>query len=317
MTAEPPVVSVVSGVFNAGRYLLRSAESVRTQDGVSWEWVVVDDGSTDGSSRLLAELAAADPRVRVVWQENQGLTKALVHGCELAQGRYIARHDADDLSLPGRLARQVELLRADPGSSMASCWSLAVGPEDEELYSVVRPADSALATEALRRGEEGPCHGSVVFRAEAYRRVGGYRAEFRYAQDWDLWLRLTEVGRIAYVPDFLYCYRVGENNISAHRRGQQLRLQQAAQACVRARAGGQPERPHLEEAAHISAEPASSFGNGRAGNSYFIGKCLLDRRDRRALPYLKRGVRQDPWSWRRWAALAGAALLCRSRRHPS
>jgi glycosyltransferase involved in cell wall biosynthesis len=311
-------VSVVTGVYNAGRHLRPSAESILAQEGVHWEWVVVDDGSTDGSSELLAELARADARVRFVRQANQGLTRALIRGCALARGELIARHDSDDLSLPGRLARQVELLRSDPGASMVSCWALALGPEDEELHSVVRPADSQTATDALRRGEQGPCsHGSVVFRAEAYRRTGGYRAEFRYAQDWDLWLRLTEVGRVAYVPDFLYCYRVGENSISAHRREQQLRLQQLARACAQARAGGRPEKPHLEEAARISSEPASTFGNCRAGNSYFIGKCLLDRRDRRALPYLKRGVRQDPWSWRRWAALAGAALLCRSRRHPS
>lgn len=84
MTTEAnPVVSVVSGVYNAGRYLLRSAESVLAQEGVSWEWVVIDDGSTDGSSELLTELARRDARLRVHRQTNQGLTKALIRGCEL------------------------------------------------------------------------------------------------------------------------------------------------------------------------------------------------------------------------------------------
>jgi glycosyltransferase involved in cell wall biosynthesis len=308
-----PTVSVVVSVYNGETYLERSLHSVLAQERVSLELIVVDDGSTDGSARVLEKLAQADARVRVLHQENQGLTRALIRGCREARGEFIARHDADDLSLPGRLALQIELLRSSATLSMVSCCARALGPRDEELFTVVRPTDSQSATDALRRGEQGPCgHGSVLFPTQAYHLVGGYREEFRYAQDWDLWLRLTEVGQIAYVPELLYCYRLSESSISAHRRGQQLRLKQLAHACQQARSSGGPEQRFLKEAVRVCSEPVNSSGNNRAGNSYFIGKCLLDRRDRRALGYLKRCVRQAPWNWRHWAALAGAALLCRS-----
>ncbi len=313
----PPLVSVVTSVFNGARYLRDSLRGVLDQQGVELECVVIDDGSTDGSGALLDELARLDSRLRVIHQPNQGLTRALVRGCQEARGEYIARHDADDLSLPGRLARQCERLAADPSLSMVSCWSWAMGPDGERLFDLVRPTDVEAATAALCDRSSGPAgHGSVVFRADAYRRAGGYRPAFRVAQDWDLWLRLVRPGgegdRIAYIPDFLYAYRVEEQSISAQRRAQQVRLVELAGRCAEARLQGASEEPYLAEAALISAEPPRGKGRSSVGNSYFIGKCLLDRRDRRALKYLRRSVRNAPWNWRHWAALAGAAVLCRS-----
>jgi glycosyltransferase involved in cell wall biosynthesis len=310
--AKNPLVSVVVGVYNGGDYLRESMESVLGQEGIDFECIVIDDGSTDGTGEVLDELAQAHPRLRVVHQANQGQTRALIQGCRKAKGTYIARHDADDISRPGRLARQSELLSADPELSMVSCWGLGIGPADEVLFEIRRPEDSATATgKLLARGEGPPGHGSVMFRAETYRAVGGYREEFRYAQDWDLWLRLIERGRIGYVPDFLYAFRIEERSVSGLRRDQQLRLLEVARRCHAARLQGTPETPHLEEAARISALPVPAGPVSALGNAYFIGKCLLDRRDARAVPYLRRSVRVDPWKWRHWAALVRAMLLCR------
>src|SRR5438128_1485891 len=114
-----PVVSVVTSVYNGERYLLPSLESVLGQQGVDLELVVVNDGSTDRTGQILDDLASRDNRLRVLHQTNRGLTEALARGCSEARGRYIARHDADDLSLPGRLRRQQRLLDGDPGLSMA------------------------------------------------------------------------------------------------------------------------------------------------------------------------------------------------------
>jgi glycosyltransferase involved in cell wall biosynthesis len=313
MTAVTPHLTIVASVYNGSRHLRPSLASVLEQTGVSFELVVIDDGSTDDSGRVLDEVARADARVRVFHQGNQGLTRALMRGCGEARGRFIARHDPDDLSLPGRFASQYELLASDPTLSMVSCWSRAIGPDGERLFETVRPADAATATAALRdHGDGPPGHGTVMFRADAYRSAGGYRPAFRVAQDWDLWLRLVERGRIAYVPDFLYVYRVEEQSISARRRDQQLRLLDLARRCTGARARGESEELWLAEAARVSAEPAPPSGRSPLGNSYFIGKCLFDRRDRRALKYLRRCVRLAPWNVRHWAALAGASLLCRA-----
>jgi glycosyltransferase involved in cell wall biosynthesis len=312
MTTCSPELSVVASVYNGGRYLLPSLESVLSQQGVGFEFVVVNDGSTDDSPQILDDLARRNSRLRVVHQPNRGLTEALVRGCAEARGRYIARHDADDLSLPGRLLRQLRLLDGDPGLSLVSCWGRAVGPDDETLFEIRRSDDPVRATEELIGKEVGPAgHGSVMFRSDLYRRVGGYRPAFRVAQDWDLWLRLVEHGRIAFVPEALYAYRVEEGSISARRRDQQMRLLAVARRCHAARRRGDAEGPLLEEAARISAEPGPGKRAVGVGNSYFIGKCLLDRRDRRALPYLVRSLRRRPWHWRSWAALLLASLRCR------
>jgi glycosyltransferase involved in cell wall biosynthesis len=315
--SEPiPLVSIVTAVCNGGPYLRPSLESTLAQQGVACEFIIVDDGSTDETAEVLTEVAARDKRVRVIGQDNQGLTAALIRGCAEARGEFIARHDADDLSLPGRLLRQVEAIRDNPQAALVSCWSRAIGPGDELLFSTCGPFDEARAQRQLIEGNNGPCHGSVLFRRSAYQAVGGYRPAFRYAQDWDLWLRMVALGPIVYVPDYLYAYRFRESSISSRRRSQQLRLRELALLCRQARLRGEVESPHLAEAARVSAEPAPAGANAGDG-SYFIGKLLLDRRDRRALPYLWRSVRQRPGHLRGWAALAVASLLCRSSAEPA
>jgi glycosyltransferase involved in cell wall biosynthesis len=308
----PPTVSVVTGVYNGERYLAQSLASVLNQEGVDFEFIVVDDGSTDNGRRILDDLARGDARLHVLHQPNRGLTEALIRGCAEARGRYIARHDADDLSLPGRLARQARFLDADSSLSMVASWARVIGPDDELLLGLRRPSDPARATEELVNEGVGPVHGSAMFRAELYRTAGGYRPAFRVAQDWDLWLRLAERGQIGYVPDTLYAHRIQEHSISARRRDQQLRLFELTRQCHAARRGGGSEEAFLNEAARVSAEGCQPKGGRAADNSYFIGKCLLDRRDRRALPYLGRCMRRRPWYWRYWAAYLYATVVCRA-----
>src|SRR5687768_6093986 len=118
-----PEISVVVSVYNGERHVRSSLESVLAQEGVDLELIVIDDGSTDSTDAIIEDLAASDPRVRYVRQQNRGLTQSLVLGCSMAEGEFIARHDADDLSLPGRLATQITLLRASPDVSFVSCWT--------------------------------------------------------------------------------------------------------------------------------------------------------------------------------------------------
>ena len=112
--AGEPLVSVVMGVFNAAAALEGSLQSLLAQTGVEVEIIAVNDGSRDASGSLLDEWAARDGRLRVLHQENLGLTAALRRACAAARGKFIARHDADDVSLPGRLEAQVRYLEAHP-----------------------------------------------------------------------------------------------------------------------------------------------------------------------------------------------------------
>jgi glycosyltransferase involved in cell wall biosynthesis len=306
-----PAVSVVVSVYNGARYLRESLQSILCQEGVPFEVIVVDDGSSDATPQILDEMARRYPCLRIIRQENQGLTRSLVRACAEARGEFIARHDADDVSFPGRLARQVRLLRECPNLVFVGCRGWLIGPNDEVLVEVTRPVDAALATRRLVCEREGPFHGSVMFRAATYRQVGGYRPAFRYAQDWDLWLRFAQRGQIAYVPDCLYAFRVSDQALTTSRRHQQRRLVATAWECFQARQRGVSEAPLLDQAEAISQEPPAPGVRCLAANNYFIGKCLLDRRDRRAIAYLRTSVRHNPWGWRPWAALAAAYLLCR------
>ncbi len=266
-----PLVSVVTSVYNGGPALGPSLESVLEQQGVEFELIVVDDGSTDDSPALLDELAGRDPRVRVLHQENQGLTRALIRGCAAARGEFIARHDCDDLSLPGRLERQVQQLQSDSSLSMVSSWATAQGPGDEVLWELRRADEPALATERLLNHGEGPSHhGSVLFRKASYERAGGYRAEFYFAQDSDLWLRLGSVGLLAYEQAILYSFRVSENSISSSYRTVQHQLGDLAKECRVMRCGEIGGR-----IAPAGSGAATGIGGWRRGR--FVGGRLFYR----------------------------------------
>ena len=300
-----PLVSVVSAVFNGARYLRESLQSVLSQEGAEFELIVVDDGSRDSTPEILAEHSARDSRIRVIRQENEGLTRALRKGCAAARGGLIARHDLDDLSLPGRLSRQAEILGMRADLAFVSCWARVLGPEGEVLHDQTRPREESSR---LRRGE-GPCgHGSVMMRRDAYEKAGGYRAQFRFGQDWDLWWRLSEIGGFAVVPELLYAYRFDELGVSAGRRREQERFGALAEAAAGARRDGAPEAPLLAEAERMSREAAARRTRSSGAGEYFIGRSLLRRRDPAARRYLWRSVRRAPWRLRAWISLLQSAL---------
>ena len=301
MNETVPDVSVVMSVFNGERYLRAGVESVLTQQGVEFEFIIVDDGSTDSTPRLLAEIAARDPRVRIITQANAGLTRSLIRGCAAARGRYIARQDSDDLSLPDRFRRQVQMLDADPELAFVSCWSEVIGPHDEPLLTHLRPGTASEATDLLNHGRIGPPgHGSVMFRREAYERVGGYRAIFYYAQDGDLWLRLATVGRLNYVQRVLYQYRITAESISGRLHASKLPYARLIDQLHAARQRGEDEAAVLANA-NLSAAPVSAGSASSAGATmYFIGRCLFDRHDPRARNYLRACLREEPRNFRAW-----------------
>jgi glycosyltransferase involved in cell wall biosynthesis len=304
----PPTVSVVMSVYNSARYLARSIESILTQDGVTFEFIIINDGSTDNSRDILARYAAQDQRIRVIDQENAGLTRALIRGCKEARGTYIARQDSDDVSLRGRLSRLAEMLRADDGLTFVSSWADVIGPEDEPLLTQTRPDDSKAATNQLLVERIGPPgHGSVMFRRTCYEIVGGYRSQFYYAQDSDLWLRLGSVGRLGYAQEVLYQYRVSEESISGALHSHKLPFARLIDELHVARMAG-----HSEEAILSKAPVAIPRGQkdkaSEARTLYFIGRCLFTRRDRRASTYLRQCLRLTPYKFKAWALLLGVAL---------
>ena len=313
VTREPsdPEVSVVMSVFNGAQYLRESIESILQQRNVSLELIVVNDGSSDNSAEILMEIATADPRVVIVDQENAGLTAALIRGCQMAKGEFIARQDADDISLPGRLRQQRDALQQDVSLVFVSSSAQGVGPNGEKLEVIRRPIDPEVATHQLLFEKTGPpAHGTVMMRRAAYEAVGGYRAEFYFAQDSDLWLRLGRIGKLKYLPAILYAWRVSPGGISSMRQTLQWRFGDIGQACHAAILRDEPEQTLLCEAADLALkirsekhQPLTPNGKTEAWGLYRIGTTLARQGDKRARGYFWQTIQAQPLHFRAWIRL--------------
>src|ERR1700741_3964339 len=133
---EIPDISVVMGVYNGADHLSETIDSILAQQNVALELIVVNDGSTDESLAVLKHYENQQSRVRVITQENHGLTRSLITGCASARGRYIARQDSGDISDSHRLAVQKEALDTDSSLTFVSTWTEFCGPRLEHLYLV-------------------------------------------------------------------------------------------------------------------------------------------------------------------------------------
>ena len=194
-----PRVSVLLPVRNGAPFLREALESVLTQTLAEFELLVVDDGSTDETPEILASVG--DERLRVLRQDRLGLVPALNRAVAEARAPLLARMDADDVSLPDRLERQVAYLDARPEVAL-----VAAGVETSGGARIVLPDDDA----ALRRRlllRNPFAHGAVAVRAEALAQAGGYRADYGANEDYDLWRRIARGWRLGAVPEILYRYR--------------------------------------------------------------------------------------------------------------
>lgn len=312
LVAEVPAVSVVMSVYNGGRELEATLRSVLDQTGCLLELIVIDDGSTDSSSVVLSDMAHADSRLRVVHQSNQGLTRALIKGCGLARAPFIARQDCGDVSQEGRLAKMVSRLQARDELVLVASAYRHTGPAGELLGRIgPRHADDEFR-QILLAGDPttlyGPHHGSVVFRKQAYQQVGGYREEFYFAQDLDLWTRLAAVGEVEYLPDELYESRFSYDSISARQTARQAALRELIAEASRLRGSGSSDADVIKRAASIRPSESHPATQSDADIDYFLGSCLASRGDPAARAYLLRSLRKRPLSIKAWAKLMRASL---------
>lgn len=310
-------ISVVMGVYNGGALLGPTLDSILAQTEGDFECIVVDDGSTDASPRILAGYAGRDSRIRVISQQNAGLTRALIAGCAAARGTYIARHDAGDLSHPRRFELQRALLDANRELAFVSCATQYAGPELEPLFVT---SGNGLAIDPIRMIDldrengvaDGPSHhGSVMFRRDCYEHAGAYRPQFYFGQDWDLWYRLAEEGTFQIVPDVLYTARVTAEGISNASRETQHRIGKLSYKAFLARARHESDAAILEEAAQLRPV-RSRRRRSCADGLYFIGEALRRNGDVRARRYLRQSIAAWPFSIPAWFRFLQSLLTMRT-----
>jgi glycosyltransferase involved in cell wall biosynthesis len=310
--SDKPDISVVMGVYNGADLLPPTIESVLNQTYGNFEFIIVDDGSSDGASGVLEAYARKDKRIRILSQENAGLTKALIRGCEEAKGKYIARQDCGDISLPERFRLQKEALDQDSGIAFVSCWTEWYGPEGETLCLIKGTGKAAVPISIFPEGQrdvlDGPtCHSSVMFRKDAYVKAGGYRKEFYYTQDWDLWLRLAGTGKFQILPKVLQRFLLTQGGLSGRHGREQRILRELIIASARKRAKGLSDKDELEKAGALRPVKKRSRPRSRWQDAewlYFIGEILRKNGDGKALNYFKRSLKVCPLYWKAYARIA-------------
>ena len=232
--ATMPRVTVLMPVYNGERYLREAIDSILAQTFTDFEFIIVDDGSTDETPTILN--GYTDPRiVRLRNQTNVGLVESLNRGLAAARGEYIARQDADDVSLPQRLEKQLDFLESHPDVGLVGTTFAIVNSCGVILGIPSVPTQNGDIQERLLCANNF-CHGSVMFRRKCLEVVGAYRADLFPAEDYDLWLRIGEHFQVANLSDVLYQWRDWDASISGENTAwQQERILHAVEEALKRR----------------------------------------------------------------------------------
>lgn len=228
---------VILPVRNGERYLSSAIASLVPDAKYINKLIIVNDGSTDNTASLLSSLNWTG-KLQIIHQETLGVVASLNNALKSAETALVARMDADDVSLPGRLKTQIEYLQSAPnvaavGSQVLMIDSDGMPTGDKSFY----PLDSNDISEQLH--ENGRCvvaHPTVVMRKDAVLACGGYRAAFQHAEDFDLWLRLSERHRIVNLEEVFLYYRVHRDQVSSQFRARQSFSRDLALYAARERA---------------------------------------------------------------------------------
>ncbi|MBI4253465.1 MAG: glycosyltransferase, partial [Candidatus Rokubacteria bacterium] len=209
-----PAVSVLMSVHNGAPWVRDAVESVLTQTFQNLELIVIDDGSTDATPEILARVS--DPRLRVERRPPGGITRSLNVALGFARSALIARLDADDLALPERLERQRAFLAAHAEVGLLGTGAREVDEAGRTAREIRPPADDRAIRRALIRRNPF-VHSSVMMRRSVLERVGGYDEALPVAQDYDLWMRMSRLTRLANLPEPLVVRRLLPGRVSAVR----------------------------------------------------------------------------------------------------
>ena len=207
-------VSVVMAVHNGQEYLREAVESVLLQSYTDLEFIIVNDASTDKTGEILERIA--DERVKVIHlAENRGAAAALNLGIEQAKGDWIAIHDADDISYPNRIERQMRYLQDHPGTVAVGSFIKCISGRDHipprNLYGLEQLINRVQSSEEISEELYQTCHlthGTMLFSKKTFMELGQYDPNLKISYDYDLWTRLVTAGRIEKIPEKLYKYRL-------------------------------------------------------------------------------------------------------------
>lgn len=208
-----PVVSVVMSVYNAEKYLDDAIQSILKQTYKNFEFIIINDGSNDRSLEIIKKYKNEDDRIILISRENRGLISSLNEGIVKARGRYIARMDADDISLPLRIEKQLQVMEHDKDIVVCGSWINIFGENINEKVARYFEYDKQIKANLL----VSCCfaHPSVMVRKDAFTNNNIlYDERFKNAEDYYLWTQLAKVGKFYNIPEMLLKYRFLETSIT-------------------------------------------------------------------------------------------------------
>jgi|APSaa5957512535_1039671.scaffolds.fasta_scaffold40333_2 glycosyltransferase involved in cell wall biosynthesis len=209
-----PNVSVLMSFFNAAEWIKDSINSVLLQTFKDFEFIIIDDGSTDKSVDIVEKFCRMDKRIVLIKKEHTGLANSLNIGIDTAKGKWIARIDADDICELDRLERQFNFSLSKEGLVFIGTNCVELNTESNHKKVTQYPVSNDLLLKYLQTARKFPPHSSAFFLKSAAISVGRYRHRFKRAQDRDLWLRISRVGNIACLDKVLVVIRKHDKQIS-------------------------------------------------------------------------------------------------------
>ena len=210
-------------VYNDERYLSQAIESILNQTYSNFEFIIINDGSTDNSLKIIKYYKNIDDRIKIINQKNLGLTKSLNKGIKIARGKYIARQDADDISCENRFQKQIKYFNNNINIQLLGTNSYIID-KDGKIIKKNKIIKSKDIKKYLFEKKNPFIHGSIMFRKKTFQNIGGYREKFVYSQDYDFLLRFAEKYPIDIYQNHLYKYRSHNLNISETKNQEQIRM---------------------------------------------------------------------------------------------
>jgi len=289
-----PKISVVMSVYNGEKHVREAIDSILNQIFGDFEFIIINDGSTDRTKEILESFK--DPRIVLIHQENMGLVKSLNKGIALAKGKYIARQDADDISMANRLEQQFKFLERHQSIALLGTWAYIIDQGGKALQKITYPCDYATIEKGLKR-QNYFCHGSVVFRRKAFFELGGYREFFSSSQDYDLWLRFAEKFEVANLSNLLYKRRIDKNAFTLRNIVLQTRMRIFARQLASAREKGIDETLIIEGINNYLQSPLSLAEKKEMISSYnyWINLLLMQNKKNDAFSLMEEGVKYQPF----------------------
>lgn len=252
-----PLVSVVMSVRNGDQFLSKAVDSILDQSVRNFEFIIINDGSTDRTASILDRYQKDEPRLRVYHQGNRGLVVSLNHGCSVARGKYIARMDADDIASKDRLLWQIDFMEKHPEIGIIGGAVEFIDVDGVSMGISTNPTKDDQIKEAMRDG----CpfwHPTVLMRKSVIESVGGYRKQVIDAEDCDLWLRIAEHSQLANLEMVVLKYRLHPCQVSSKKCRQQALSTLAAHVAAEFRRNGQPDP--LDSIEEITPDVLTALG---------------------------------------------------------